>query len=124
MHGDKYVNTAIHLATSALYLLLLALVMDPPGATVDLSVPGVLALLYLALPGSALAYYLLFYLIENLGAVEVSYVTVVNPVVAVLLGIAILGEPFTLPVALGTLAVALGAYVVHRPGKTEPEAEH
>ena len=74
-----------------------------------------LSLLYLALPGSALAYWLLFYLIENLDPVQVSYVTLVNPVVAVILGIVFLSEPFTWMIALGTAAVVVGAYHVHRP---------
>ena len=69
--------------------------MDPDDADVDFALPGLLALLYLALLGSALAYWLLFYLIDNLDPSQVSYVTVVNPVVAVLLGIVVLSEPIT-----------------------------
>lgn len=120
MRGDKYVNTAIHLGTSALYLLLLALLIDPTGGSrIELNARSVLALLYLALLGSALAYWLLFYLIENLGPVEVAYNTLVSPIVAVLLGVAVLGERLTLPVALGTVAVAAGIYLVVRPRRAE-----
>jgi drug/metabolite transporter (DMT)-like permease len=118
MSGDKYVNTAIHLGTSAAYLFLLSLLMDPPDAAISLDVSGILAMLYLAIPGSAVAYWVLFYLIENLGPVEVSYVTVVNPVVAVLLGVAVLGEPLTATVVAGTAAVAAGVYLVNRPAKS------
>jgi drug/metabolite transporter (DMT)-like permease len=115
MHGDKYVNTAINLGTSGFYLLLLSLAFDRGDRHVDFGWTGMLSLLYLALPGSALAYWLLFYLIENIDPVQVSYVTLVNPVVAVILGVAFLSEPFTWPIALGTAAVVVGAYHVNRP---------
>ncbi|MEO3780395.1 EamA family transporter [Micromonospora sp. B11E3] len=119
MRGDKYVNTAIHLGTAGLYLLLLSLVLDPGGGTrVEWNTRSVLALLYLALLGSALAYWLLFYLIERLGPVEVSYNTLVSPVVAVLLGVLVLDEPLTWMVVLGTAAVAAGIYVVVRPPRS------
>jgi drug/metabolite transporter (DMT)-like permease len=121
MHGDRYANTAIHLGTSAVYLLLLSTVMDPDDADVDFALPGLLALLYLALLGSALAYWLLFYLIDNLDALQVSYVTVVNPVVAVLLGIVVLSEPITPLVVLGTLTVVVGIYLVNRPARKPAE---
>lgn len=117
MSGDRYVNTAIHLGTSGLYLLLLSSIMDPPDAHVELALPGVLALLYLALPGSALAYWLLFYLNEKLNPLQVSYVSVVNPVVAVLLGVVVLSEPLTVPVVLGVVAVMVGIYLVNRPAR-------
>jgi drug/metabolite transporter (DMT)-like permease len=115
MHGDRYVNTAINLGASGFYLLLLSVLIDRGGRGVDFGWTGTLSLLYLALPGSALAYYLLFYLIENLDPVQVSYVPLVNPVVAVVLGIVFLGEPFTWMIALGTAAVVVGAFHVHRP---------
>lgn len=115
MKGDRYVNTAIHLGTSGVYLLLLSLLLDPSDSTVDWSWEGVGSLLYLAIPGSAIAYWLLFYLIENLGPVEVSYVTLVNPIVAVLLGIVFLSEPFTFGIVIGTAAVVAGIYLVNRP---------
>lgn len=115
MHGDRYVNTAINLGASGLYLLLLSLLFDRGDRHVDFGWTGMLSLLYLALPGSALAYWILFYLIENLDPVQVSYVTLVNPVVAVILGIVFLSEPFTWMIALGTAAVVLGAYHVNRP---------
>ena len=115
MHGDRYVNTAINLGASGFYLLLLSVLIDRGGQGVDFGWTGMLSLLYLALPGSALAYYLLFYLIENLDPVQVSYVTLVNPVVAVVLGIVFLSEPFPWMIGLGTAAVVLGTYHVHRP---------
>lgn len=121
MSGDKYVNTAINLGASGLYLLVLSLAVEPGGSgRVELTGRSVLALLYLALLGSALAYWLLFYLIENLGPVEVSYNTLVSPVVAVLLGVLVLDEPVTGMIVLGTVAVAAGIYLVVRPQRTSP----
>ena len=115
MHGDRYVNTAINLGASGLYLLLLSLLLDRGDRHVDFGWTGMLSLLYLALPGSALAYWILFYLIENLDPVQVSYVTLVNPVVAVVLGIVFLSEPLTWTIVLGTALVVLGTYHVNRP---------
>ncbi len=113
--ADLYANTAIHLVTSGFYLLLYSLAFDPPVGPRWLAWPGIGALLYLALAGSALGYWLMFYLISQLGSVRSTYVTLINPLVAVALGALFLGEALSWQMLLGTAAVVWGAWLVNRP---------
>jgi drug/metabolite transporter (DMT)-like permease len=114
--GDVYTNTAIHLGVSGLYMLVLSFVMDPPVLWAKaLSWEGLSILLYLALIGSALAYGLAFFLIERLHSVTHSYIMLINPIVAVLLGFFFLGESITFITALGIIVVIFGAWLGNRP---------
>lgn len=112
---DAYVNTALHLGTASLYLLLLSLAFDPPVTAAIWEWHSIGAVLYLAIPGSALAYMCMFYLMKNAGSVQTSFFTVVNPVVAIILGVLVLGEHLTLPAVAGTLAVLFSVWLVNRP---------
>lgn len=112
--ADTYSNTAIHLGASGLYLLVLSVAArEVPGRDV-FAWPALASLGYLALVGSALAYWLMFYLIQQLGSVQASYVTLINPMVAVALGVVFLGEPLTWGMVMGTVAVVAGAWLVQR----------
>ncbi|OUM84671.1 MAG: hypothetical protein BAA01_05910 [Bacillus thermozeamaize] len=113
--GDIYWNTAIHLGASGVYLLCLSIFLDRPVQLASVDMTGWWALLYLAIPGSALAYWLMFYLIKHLDSVTVSYVTLINPIVAVILGVLVLSEPLTGAIILGTALVTAGAWLVSLP---------
>jgi drug/metabolite transporter (DMT)-like permease len=113
--GDIYTNTTIHLGVSGFYMLVLSFVMDPPvSLSKALSWEGAIVLFYLALIGSALAYWLSFFLIERLHSVTHSYIWLITPVVAVLLGFLFLSESITFTTALGIVAVIFGAWLGHR----------
>lgn len=119
---DPYSSTAIHLGMSAVYLAALAgAVREVPGPQMA-GLPALTALAYLAVVGSALAYWLMFYLVEHIGSVRASYVTLINPVVAVLLGVVVLGEPLTARMAAGAGLVVGGAWLVsRRPAPVAPQ---
>ena len=55
----------------------------------------VASVLVLALVCTALAFLIFFQLIAEIGPIRATVITFVNPAVAVLLGVSILGEPFT-----------------------------
>jgi drug/metabolite transporter (DMT)-like permease len=75
-------------------------------AFADLSLAAVLAWTYLVLAGTILAFVAYIWLLERVSPTVVSTYTFVNPVIAVLLGWAILGESF------GALTLAGGGLVV------------
>lgn len=112
--GDTYSNTAGHLAASGVYLLTLSLLLDPPAGPGIWAPAGLGALLYLALPGSALAYWCMFYLMEHLTPLQATYPTLINPIVAVFLGVAFLGETVTAGALAGTTLVVGGAWLVNK----------
>ena len=72
----------------------IALVVEGAPPTIDLPAAG--ALVYLGLIGSGLAYVLWFRGLTLLGPTAASIIGLVNPVVGVLLGVALLGESFGL----------------------------
>jgi drug/metabolite transporter (DMT)-like permease len=79
-----------------------------------------IALAWLGLLGSCLAYLLYFYLIGAWGATRASLVTYVFPVIGLVLGITFLGERVDWHLALGSLLVVGGIFVVGRPPETAP----
>jgi drug/metabolite transporter (DMT)-like permease len=70
---------------------------------VDASVLG------LAFICTALAFLLFFQLIAEVGPSRATVITYVNPAIAVLLGVAVLGEPFTVGIAVGFPLILAGS---------------
>ncbi len=73
----------------------------------------------LALVCTALAFVLFFDLIVEVGPARSTVITYVNPAVAVLLGVLVLGEPFTWGIALGFPLILVGSWLATG---TPPEA--
>jgi len=73
----------------------------------------------LALVCTALAFVLFFDLIIEVGPARSTVITYVNPAVAVVLGVLVLGEPFTLGIALGFPLILVGSWLATG---TAPEA--
>ncbi|MBK9740474.1 MAG: DMT family transporter [Actinobacteria bacterium] len=71
------------------------------------------------------AFLIFFALIAEVGPSRTTLITYVNPAVAVLLGILVLGEPFTLGIAIGFPLVLLGSWLATRRAplvESEPHA--
>ena len=63
---------------------------------------------------TALAFILFFALIAEVGPTRATVITYFNPAVALVLGVALLGEPLTLGIALGFGLIAVGSFVATR----------
>jgi drug/metabolite transporter (DMT)-like permease len=72
------------------------------------------SLAYLVVFGSVIAFAAYFYLLKHWGATRVSTSAYVNPVVAVILGALLLGEPVTANMVVGTAVVLAGVTLVLR----------
>lgn len=85
-----------------------------------------LALLWLGLLGSSLAYIIYFDLLPRIGPTRMSMVTYIIPLVGVLLGIIFLGERFHWGAVIGALLILSGISIVNfRPGiKNKPIGEN
>jgi len=81
-----------------------------------------IALAWLGLLGSCLAYLLYFYLINAWGPTRASLVTYVFPVIGLILGIGFLGERVDWHLVLGSLLVVSGIVVVHGRPRTARRA--
>ena len=82
------------------------------------------AVIGLAFVCTALAFVLFFELIVEVGPARSTVITYVNPAVAVLLGVMVLGEPFTWGIALGFPLILVGSWLATgaRPEATSPLA--
>ena len=120
----------------ALSLALTALVYAPFGLTeLPAHIPSgraIASILALGLVCTAAAFVLFFELIAEAGPVRATVITYVNPAVAVLLGVVLLGEKFTAATGVG-FALILGGSVLatqrgrqwrRRPTYTDPSPVH
>ena len=60
--------------------------------------------------------------IERVGATVAAQTGMVGPLSTILMGVAILGEPFTAWIAAGTVAVLAGIWLLARSGRAQPAA--
>ena len=79
------------------------------------------ALLWLGLLGSGLAYIIYFDLLHRMGPTRLSMVTYIPPVVGVLLGMIFLGEAFHWQSIVGALLILSGISIVNLKPKTSPQ---
>ncbi len=107
----RYVVAAGTLFFAAVDMWILALLVDG-GLIIPMQLDTILAVAWLGILGSFIAYVLFFFLIEHLGATLAAMVTYLFPVVGVGLGVLVLGEVLDVRLALGTSLVLIGIIVV------------
>lgn len=114
-------GSGVHpLSISAMPMLFGTLLMVPVAWTTERDMAirwgarPILAVLYLALVGSALAFTLYYWLLRRLPASRLALINYATPVVAVLVGTLFLGEPFTARIAIGALLVVSGVALAMR----------
>lgn len=84
------------------------------------SLPVILSLVALAAVCSAAAFLIMFALIAEIGPMRMTTITYVNPAVAIVAGVLVLGEKITIWTVVGFVLVIGGAYLVTRH-RREPE---
>ena len=89
--------------------------------TVVPSAPVIIAVIVLAVVCSALAFLLMIGLISEIGPVKATTITYVNPAVAILAGVIVLGEQVTVWTIVGFALVLGGSWLVTRK-RQEPVA--
>jgi drug/metabolite transporter (DMT)-like permease len=115
---SRRLSKAPSLGVVAVSVTLPAIAFAPLGLThLPTAFPPVQALLSVALLGlvcTALAFLLFFALIAEAGPVRATVITYVNPAVALALGVALLGEPFTVGAVVGFGLILLGLFLATR----------
>lgn len=116
--ADRFLAEVPTLAVLALALTTVAVAYLPAAAfTYPHAMPparSVSAILVLGLVCTAAAFLLFFRLIAEIGPVRSTIITFVNPAVAVVLGMIVLGEPFTAGIAVGFPLIILGCWLSTR----------
>ncbi len=99
-------------------LLVTAVLYAPAGALTmpsSLSAETIASVAVLSVVCTAIAFLLFFALIREVGPARTTVITYVNPLVAVLLGVALLAEPFTLGIAVGMPLILVGSVLATLP---------
>ncbi|MEV1129748.1 DMT family transporter [Agromyces sp. NPDC049794] len=117
---SRYLSGVPRITVVAASLLLAAAVYAPfvPGnLPVRFEVQSVVAMIVLGVICSALGFALFFDLVAEVGPARSTLITYLNPAVAILLGVAILGEPLSPGIALGMPMILAGSLLAsRRPG--------
>jgi drug/metabolite transporter (DMT)-like permease len=115
----KYLSDVPALSVVASSLALCAIVYAPlavlqhPAATLSASV--IASMVGLMVVCTAVAFVVFFALIGEIGPMRATVVTYLNPAVAVLLGVVVLGEHFGLGTGAGFALVLSGSFLATRP---------
>ncbi|MFQ3456139.1 EamA family transporter [Bradyrhizobium sp. UFLA01-814] len=86
----------------------------------DVSAPSLAAVIYLAIAGSVIGFTAFRWLLDNVSTFMVSTYIFVNPIIAVLLGTLILGEPFSVTMLFGALLVIASVIIAWRAEQASP----
>lgn len=101
---------AVAMAAAAVIMGGIALTVERQRA-VHLDSAPVAALLYMAIFGTAITFPLYFWLLEHMQARQVALIGYGTPVVALLLGVAVMGEPMTVRTWVGSAMVVVGVAI-------------
>jgi drug/metabolite transporter (DMT)-like permease len=106
------------LGVVAASLAITAVVYAPMAITqLPSTLPSSSVLLAVAVLGvvcTALAFLVYFALIGEVGSARATVITYLNPAVALALGVGVLGEPFTIGIAVGFVLIVLGSILATR----------
>lgn len=109
---DPIIVAAGQLTASSVIMALIVLVTDPNRVLELPSAIAVWSVIGLAIPCTAFAYVLFFHILSNAGATNVSLVTFLVPVSAVVLGIVFLDESLTPWHVCGMALIATGLLIL------------
>jgi len=111
--SNLFMNAGLQMLFGGLFMLPFSVVLDDY-SKIQFTTSTILALIYLVLIGSLVAYICFTYAIKKLPMTIVSLYAYINPLVAVLLGWILLGEKFTLNIFIAMIITVAGVYLVNR----------
>jgi drug/metabolite transporter (DMT)-like permease len=111
---DPASNVLIQALTGGIMLTSLGLITERNTA-LNFTLTSVLAILYLGIVGSALAFVGLYWLLTKTTATNVSLVTFITPILALVLGWLVLQEVPGPSVGLGAVLILAGVYLTVKP---------
>ena len=98
---------------AAAIIVPMALVIEHPVGTVDPAPAAIVAVIWLGILGSGVAYLCYFTILAHWGATRTSMVAYLLPVVGIALGAAVMGDPVTVNRIVGTGLIIAGIALVN-----------
>jgi drug/metabolite transporter (DMT)-like permease len=116
-HTHKSNNIALNLfyqfTISSVIQFVLAYIFSSDTDVSSWSSRSILALLYLAVFGSVLAFFCYHYALKRVSAIQVSILNYVNTIIAVFLGWLLLDEVITTDFIIATALIILGVFIIN-----------
>jgi drug/metabolite transporter (DMT)-like permease len=119
-HVDSTVIAAGQMAFGLVPLLALGVWLEGNPLDFRWTPLALMCLLYLAVVGSALAFQLFYWLVRNIDVTKTMMIALVTPLVAVTLGMVVLGEELTWRTLAGGIGILVGISLImlpHRAGR-------
>jgi drug/metabolite transporter (DMT)-like permease len=109
---DPALLTVVQMVAGTIPLLLVGLALEGSPLEFTWTPLALFAITYLAVIGTALAFVLLYWLIKHMEVTRTMLIALVTPLIAVLLGVLLLGEELTWRTTLGGGAIVGGIALV------------
>jgi len=123
-------GSGVHpLSLAAVPMLLAGVVMGVVALVVERQLPlvfdarSVVALLYLAILGSAVTFTIYYWLLANMKATRLALMSYLIPIVAVAVGALLFGEPLRPRLLAGSALVLAGVVIVNRRRRALPDVD-
>src|SRR5436190_3736760 len=116
---DILFNVGLQMLIAGIVVLTVCIITGKYVSPAQIDQPSWLALGYLIVFGSLLAYSAYVFVIGKLPPTQVSMYAYINPVVAVLLGWLLLSEKMNANMIVGTIITLVGVYLVNREFKKQ-----
>jgi len=114
LNFNPYVSLGFQMLISGSILLFIAYASGNVTPVSQIPVLAWSSIAYLVLVGSLITFVAYIYTLQHLPATLASVYAYINPIVAILLGAVILGEPLTWFIAVGGLTTVAGVYLMNR----------
>ena len=111
-HLHPTVLTAGQMLCALVPLLIFGFAKEGSPLTFNWTLRAVVSLLYLALAGSVAAFWLNYWLLKRMDATKVLLMSIVEPLLAVLLGALVLGETLTGRTLLGGVCILFSVWLI------------
>jgi len=111
---NPFFNSGLQLFFGGIFMLLMSLVIDDYTGMQLWNTEGLLALVYLIIFGSLLAYAAYMYALSELPVGIATLYAYINPLIAVLVGYLVLHEDLNIYTGLAFITIALSVYIVNK----------
>jgi drug/metabolite transporter (DMT)-like permease len=122
-HLHPTVLTAGQMLCGLVPLMLIGLLKDGNPLMLHWTPKAVISLLYLALAGSVVAFWLNYWLLKRMDATKVMSMSLLEPLIAVLLGVLILGEALTVKMLVGGACILTSIALIMKRQSARPQTE-
>jgi len=113
---DPIFINLIPMALGAITLLITSMFIEN-WKTIHFDLSTVLAILYLAVFGSAVAFAIYFYLLKHISVILLSVTSFINPLIAIASGVLVLDEKFPPGAVVGTIMILSGVLLMNLYGE-------